>query len=138
MALGVLNSGFLNGWNGWNGWNVRSNGVGCGVGYGITDTAYGESLAQRDAEIARLNSKAYSDESDLAIYKYFDGQLKEIRQELCEQKVFNATTNGALSTLVSQTNELKSIVSNITRTAIPKSAICDFDSQNCCCGTNTL
>lgn len=140
LALGVLNSGFLSGGNGWNGWNIRNNGCGCGVGYGygVSDAVYSEALAQRDAEIARLNAKAYSDESDLAIYKYFDGQLKEIRKELCEQKVFNATTNGALGTLASQTNELKSIISSITRTAIPKTAICDFDSQNCCCGTNTL
>lgn len=151
LSLGVLNSagnllggrngGWFGGWG--NGWNGGPYGSPCGYfgacGNGAAfDMGVNEALAQRDAEIARLQAKAYSDESDLAIYKYFDGQIKELRKELCDQKVFNATVNGALGTVGGQVKELQATVNSITRTAVPESAICDFDShRNCNCRTAT-
>lgn len=133
-ALGVLNSGVLNGGMPW---LMGGNCANRGYGYGyMGDVGLSEALAQRDAEIARLQAKAYSDESDLAIYKYFDGKLEEINKRLCEQAVFNATANGTMSVLASQINELKVLTGSITRTAVPKSAICDFDA-GCGCGVST-
>lgn len=140
LALGILNSGAgLLGM----GRNVGYGfGNGCGYGYGNAcgggaafDMSVNEALASRDAEIARLQAKAYSDESDIALYKYIDGELRAIRQELSDQKVFNATANGAVATMAAQLRELQGIVASITRTAVPTSAICDFG--NCGCTTVT-
>lgn len=138
LALGVMNAGgniLGNGWGrgfwgngygncGWNGWGTCGNGA-------VFDMSVNEALASRDAEIARLQAKAYSDESDIALYKYIDGELRSIRQELCDQKVFNATVNGAVGTLSSQLKDLQTLIAGITRIAVPTSAICNFDSCNC-------
>lgn len=145
LALGVLNSaGMLGGGGrGLFGWG---NGCGCGDGYGYGgasgrrwDIEVSEALAQRDAEISRLQAKAYSDESDLAIYKYFDGQLKDVRERLCKQEVFNEKMMGTIRVISEQVTDLDNLTKSITRTAIPESAICDFGGRGCntCTVTNT-
>lgn len=112
----------------------RNSGLGYGGGAAF-DMTINEALASRDAEIARLQTKAYSDESDLALYKYIDGELRSIRQELSDQKVYNATMNGGMSAMATQLRELQGTVASITRTAVPASAVCDFG--NCGCTTVT-
>lgn len=140
LALGVLNGGAgllgmgrNSGWGYGNGWGCGF-GNACGGGAAF-DMSVNEALAARDAEIARLQAKAYSDESDLALYKYIDGELRSIRQELSDQKVYNATMNGGVSAMATQLRELQGIVASITRTAVPASAVCDFN--NCGCTTVT-
>lgn len=131
LALGVLNSGAgLLGMGRNAGW-----GIGNACGSAAFDMSVNEALASRDAEIARLQAKAYSDESDLALYKYIDGELRSIRQELSDQKVYNATLNGGMSAMATQLRELQGIVAGITRVAVPASAVCDFG--NCGCTTVT-
>lgn len=84
LSLGVLNTiGGLGG--------LLGNRVGCGYGIGPmgypVDLYQSELMAQKNAEIARLNAKVYSDESDLAIYKYFEGKiaaLEEVYKEKCK------------------------------------------------------
>lgn len=116
---GLFGGGCNRGWNGGYGYNNQN-----------FDMAVSEALAQKDSKIAQLEAEKYADSVGLGIYKYFDGELKEIRKELCDQKVFNATANGAMGTIASQLNELKGIVGGITRTAVPADAICDFDAHS--------
>lgn len=139
-ALGLMNStGFLGGWgNGWgNGWG--RNGCGCGNGYGYGwngynnqnfDMAVSEALAQKDSRIAQLEAEKYADGVGLGVYKYFDAKIAALEKELCDQKVFNATVNGAIGTIGSQIGDLNRTVSGITRTAVPESSICDFDAHS--------
>lgn len=150
LALGVLNSGaglLGNGWgNGWNGgWGRNGNGWGGNCGYGCGgfgaygDIGVSEALAQRDSQIAFLSSKVYSDESDLAVYKYFDGKIKELNDKLCEQAVFNATATGTMKVFADQIGALQTLTNSITRTAVPESAICDFSGRSGCnCATSTV
>lgn len=125
-TIGSLLSG--NGFWG-NGWG-RNNGYN-GAGFDITIS---EALSQRDAQIARLEAKAYSDESDLAIYKYFDGKIKAIDDRFhameLEQCKINSTVNATLGVLGSQLNEARATLASITQMAIPESKVCNFD--NCC------
>lgn len=142
LALGVLNSGaglFNNGWgNGWGrNWNGNWNGN-CGGFGAYGDVSVSEALAQRDSQIAFLSSKVYSDESDLAVYKYFDGKIKELNDKLCEQAVFNATATGTMKVLADQIGDLQTLTRSITRTAVPESAICAFNGRsNCGCNCPT-
>lgn len=129
LALGVLNSMGQTGLFGWNGARTA---YGTALANDTVTTAYSEALAQRDAEIARLNAKVYSDESDLAIYKYFDAQLKDIRDKLATQEVYNATNNATATALANQIAAQQALLSNITRTAVPTSAICNFDGSCSC------
>lgn len=111
-ALGVMNGGLgnlLGGWgNGWNngcgnGWNN-----GCGNGWGwntpIINACDSDRLINRyelgqEAKISELQSQialrdanTYNDQKTLELYKYIDGQLKDVRDTLCAQAVHNQRT----------------------------------------------
>ena len=92
-------------------------------------------LEDAKAQIARLESEKYTDSTGLEIYKYFNGQLQELRatinQRFTAQEVINANTQSAIGVLNSQVTASANLLSSITKTAIPKSVICNFDP--CCC-----
>jgi hypothetical protein len=48
--------------------------------------------AAKDAEIALLKANTYNDSKALELYKYFDGEIKALRNELCAQAVVNERT----------------------------------------------
>ena len=51
--------------------------------------------AAKDSEIALLKANIYGDQKSLDLYKYFDGELRGIRNTLCEQAVLNQKTADA-------------------------------------------
>lgn len=46
-----------------------------------------QKLAEKDAQIALRDANTYGDQKMLEVYKYIDGQLKDIRGALCAQSV---------------------------------------------------
>lgn len=48
--------------------------------------------AAKDSEIALLKANIYGDQKSLEMYKFFDGELRDIRKTLCEQAVMNQKT----------------------------------------------
>ena len=108
-ALGVqlLNGGLgglFGGWgsgcgNGWGGWNN-----GCGNGPTVIAACDSDRLINRyelgqEAKISELQSQialrdanTYNDQKSLELYKYFDSQLKDVRDTLCAQAVHNQKT----------------------------------------------
>lgn len=52
-----------------------------------------QQIAQKDSEIALRDANTYNDQKMLEMYKYIDGQLKDIRQQACEQAVINQKTS---------------------------------------------
>ena len=88
-ALGVLNSGGLGG--------VLGNGMGCGTGCGehmINRFEAGQQarISELETEVKLRDANLYSDSKMLDLYKYFDGQIKEINGTLCAQAVHNQKT----------------------------------------------
>lgn len=111
-ALGVLNGGggLLGGWG-------RGNGD-CGVShYELTQES---AIAAKDARIALLEANTYNDQKLLDVYKYFDGELKDVRNQLCHQAVVNSQVISNLSCLQGQVATL----SGLTKTVIPIDSIC--------------
>lgn len=49
-------------------------------------------IAEKDSQIALRDANTYGDQKMLEMYKYLDGQLKEIRSTLCDQAVHNQRT----------------------------------------------
>lgn len=104
-ALGVLNGGLgnlLGGWgnncgNGWGGWN---NGCGapviaaCDSDRLINRYELGQEskISELQSQIALRDANTYNDQKSLELYKYFDGQLKDVRDTLCAQAVHNQKT----------------------------------------------
>ena len=99
-------------------------------------------LEAANAQIARLESEKYTDKTGLEVYKYFDGQLKELREDInrrfTAQEVINANVQSSLSILKSQGDASAVLLASITKTAIPQSVICNFNP--CCnpCQTNVM
>lgn len=100
LALGVLNGGLGNilggtGWNAYgNGWNNGNGWSGCHENTPVNRYEMGltQELASKDAAIALRDANTYGDQKLLEVYKYFDGQLKDVRDTLCVQAVTNQKT----------------------------------------------
>jgi hypothetical protein len=56
-------------------------------------------LAAKDSRIALLESTIFTDKKSLELYQYIDGQLKEVREFICEQKVRNQGNGDAIREL---------------------------------------
>lgn len=95
-ALGVLNGGLggviggLGGCN--NGWNN-----GCHENMPVNRYELGlqQEIAAKDSQIALRDANIYGDQKLLELYKYFDGEIKGVRNELCRQAVVNQKTEDA-------------------------------------------
>lgn len=63
----------------------------CHEDHFITRHEFGleKELAAKDSKIALLESTIFTDKKSLELYQYIDGQLKEVREFICEQKVRN-------------------------------------------------
>lgn len=87
LALGVLNGGLGNILGGWN------NGV-CHENMPVNRYEAGQSarIAELETEVKLRDANIYSDQKSLALYQYVDGQLRDIRTELCRQAVHNQKT----------------------------------------------
>ena len=117
-ALGVLNGGLGNILGGWgNGCNnncrcggdnaamaaaiatmaatvPRTVGASCSEDHNVNrfEAAQAARIAELETEVKFRDSNIYTDQKILEVYKYFDGENKAIREELCAQRVHNQRT----------------------------------------------
>lgn len=100
------------------------------------EAAQAAKIAELETEIKFRDSSIYTDQKMLELYKYFDGENKQMRADFCaakaEQGIINANLMTGLDVLRSQSADTRALVNSITRTAVPESAICKFG-----CGCNT-
>ena len=135
-ALGVLAGGLNNlGMGGLFGNNVNS----CDRPVSRYELGQESKIAELQSQIALRDANTYNDQKMLELYKYFDGELKNIRQTQCDkwaaQGVINAKFESAIDVLGSQVASVTNTVSSITRTAVPSSSICNFCSP---CGNSNI
>ena len=125
-ALGLLNNGGLGGLFGGNCQNV---------------------IAEKDSKIAKLEAEKYSDSSNIELYKQIKSELKEtianeratykefnslqeklFKSELEKQSMLTAQGIQGLQAQINCTNNhlncLQTVVNGITKTIVPKDAIC--------------
>ena len=93
-ALGLLNGNGLGGLLG--GWGCN-NGYGAGVcsdNMLVSRYELGQEskIADLQAQIALRDANTYNDQKTLELYKYIDGQLRDVRDTLCAQAVHNQKT----------------------------------------------
>ena len=96
-------------------------------------------IAELETEIKLRDSNIYTDQKMLELYKYFEGENKQLRSDFCtakaEQGVINANLMAGVDVLKSQAADTRAILAGITRTAVPRNVICDM-CCNTCCGIN--
>lgn len=85
-------------------------------------------IAQLETEVKLRDSTIYTDQKSLELYKYVDGQFKEIREELCAQRVHNQRTEDsfvlAQSDLAAVKAELQGKI--------------DMEAERRCCADNSI
>lgn len=100
-----------------------------------------QQMAEKDSQIARLESEKYTNNAVIDLYKYVDGELKSLRAESnnkwTDQAVINANLSNGLTAVNGQVQSIAQTVANITRTAVPSSAICNFGGCSTC-GTSNI
>ena len=77
-------------------------------------------IAELETEVKLRDSNIYTDSKILELYKYVDGKFGIVENQLCEQKVYNATLNGAVSCIQGQIAALQAL----TKTVIPNTSVC--------------
>ena len=125
-ALGVLNGGLGN----------ILGGVGYGPNVMCSDNQHvnryemhlQNEIAAKDSKIALLESNIYGDQKLLEVYKYFDGENKSIRNELCAQAVKNAQIEGTFAVLGEQQKAMR----NEFMCALNR------ERDERCCGDNSI
>lgn len=82
-------------------------------------------------EISKLRSEndllkaiKYTDEKDAEVYAALNNEVKDIRKELRDIAVYQATNTATVGCLANQVNGLQAILGNITKTVVPNGAIC--------------
>lgn len=124
-ALGLLNAngGLLGGLFG-------NNNCGCSENQMVNRYELGQEskIAELQSQIALRDANTYNDQKLLEVYKYFDGELKDIRKNICAndkaQAIINAKFESAVDVLGSQVSSISATVSGLTRTIIPNSNVC--------------
>lgn len=99
LALGVMNGGLGNILGGWgngcngNGWNARG-----GFDYAVNHYELGQSgrIAELETEVKLRDANIYTDSKLLDLFKFFDGEVKDIRNALCAQAIVNQRTEDAI------------------------------------------
>jgi hypothetical protein len=96
------------------------------------EAAQAARIAELETEVKLRDANTYTDQKILDVYKYFDGETKDIRGIICELKaqqgVINANVMAGIDVLKSQVTGTQSLLAGITRTAVPESVICSFCS----------
>jgi hypothetical protein len=101
-ALGLMNGGLGNILGGW--------GCNNGCSENMTVNRYeldqSNKISKLESEVALRDANIYNDQKLLEVYKYFDGQVKDIRATMCENDkalaISNAKIEGTFAVLGEQ------------------------------------
>lgn len=126
-ALGVLNGGIPGLFNGGN----------CMTGYGGCsenslvnryELGLNQEIANKDAQIALRDANIYNDQKLLEVYKYFDGELKDVRSTLCAQAVTNQKTMDSFALAAADLAAVKADLDGKIK----------LESERRCCADNSI
>lgn len=76
--------------------------------------------AELKTEVKLRDSNIYTDSKILELYKYVDGKFSHVENQLCEQRVYNATNTAAISCIQGQVAQLAAL----TKVIIPIGNVC--------------
>jgi hypothetical protein len=79
-----------------------------------------QEIAAKDSRIGLLESNIYTDGKIADVYERLNVKIGHIENQLCEQRVYNATNTAAISCIQGQVAQLASL----TKTIIPIDNVC--------------
>ena len=125
-AVGLLNGNGLNLF----GSNCNNGGGCCNEDHVVNryEAAQQARIAELETEVKLRDSNIYTDQKSLALYQYIDGQLKDIRGELCAQRVHNQRTEDSFA-LARQ--DIAAVKAELTGQIA-------MEAERRCCGDNSI
>lgn len=117
-ALGLMAGGL----NGTGLFGNGTGGCGCGDNAAVSryEAAQNAKIAELETEVKLRDANIYTDGKILDLYKYIDGKVGCIEAQICEQRVYNATNNAAVSCIQAQVAQLMSL----TKIIVPNGSVC--------------
>lgn len=85
-------------------------------------------IAQLESQIALRDSNTYTDQKALEMYRYVDGRLRDIENQLCQQAVINQATSDKIQ-LAAQEAQCCCDKTNMR---------IDQEAERRCCGDNAI
>jgi hypothetical protein len=79
-----------------------------------------QEIAAKDSKIGLLESNIYTDSKIADVYERLNNKIGCLENQICEQKVYNATNTAAISCIQGQIAQLASL----TKVVVPNSSIC--------------
>jgi hypothetical protein len=127
-ALGLMNGG-LPGLFG-NGWGMNGCNAGCSENMMVNRYELGQNqkISELQSAIALRDANTYGDQKLLEVYRYMDGQLRDIRETLCAQAVTNQKTMDSFALASADLAAVKSDLCN--RIAL--------EAERRCCADNSI
>jgi hypothetical protein len=130
-ALGLMNNGglggILGGFGFGNGWNN-----GCNPMVNRYELNQSEIISKLQSEVALRDANIYNDQKLLDVYKYFDGQIKDIRDTMCANDKALAVSNAKIEGTFAVLGERMNAMNNQFMCALNR------ERDERCCGDNTI
>lgn len=114
-ALGAMNSGILPGLFGNSNCSCSEN-----MPVNRYEAAQSARIAELETEVKLRDANTYTDSKLGALRDYVDGKFAGVEHELCDQRVYNATLNGAVGCIQGQIAQLM----GLTKLVVPNTSVC--------------
>ena len=126
-ALGLLNGGIPNALGAMTGYGTGWN-TGCGMYNGCSENSLvnryeaGQSarIAELETEVKLRDANFYTLSEMGKLRDYVDNRFSCVEKEICEQKVFNATSVATISCIQGQVAQLMAL----TKLVVPNGSVC--------------
>ena len=128
-ALGVLNGG-LGGILG--GWGCNQNGCSENTMVNRYELNQAGVISKLESDVALRDANIYNDQKLLEVYKYFDGQVKDIRATMCENDKALAVSNAKIEGTFAVLGEQLKAQRNEFMCALTR------EKDERCCGDNAI
>lgn len=125
-ALGLMNGGLGNIFSGWN------NGCSENTAVNRYELNQSEVISRLQADVALRDANIYNDQKLLDVYKYFDGQIKDIRATMCENDKALAVSNAKIEGTFAVLGERMNAQRNEFMCALNR------ERDERCCGDNSI
>ena len=115
VTLGAIGTGLGVMAGGLNGLGLFNNGNPDAHYINRYEAAQSARIAELETEVKLRDSNIYTDSKILDLYKYVDGKFGCIENQLCDQRVYNATNTATISCIQGQVAQLAAL----TKVIIP-------------------
>ena len=128
-ALGLLGNGVGNILGGWG-----NNGCNCSENTMVNRYELNQSgtIAKLESDVALRDANIYNDQKLLEVYKYFDGQVKDIRATICANEKESAVNNAKIEGTFAVLGERITAQNNQFMCALNR------ERDERCCGDNSI